>query len=150
MRYGIILITPPNIFNAEYNLNCNHIISAIYQVDDHAKALSKANRKTRDLGKKAKSQYAEMDAGTEEQAAQWKSFREDLTKQKPALVRCFIMWCLFSSKGKRQQDVQKAINTFGFNGLKLAVCKRMQLPYFLSSMPFMFSGNLQLILPCQR
>lgn len=132
-----------NIFNPDYNINCNYIITAIYKVDDHGKALSKANRKTRDLTKKAKSSYADMVAGTEEQAAQWKSFREDLTKQKTRSCKMLYNVILFSEKDKRQEDIEKTINTFGFNGLKLSVCKRMQMPYFLVSMPFMFTGNLQ-------
>ena len=132
-----------NVFKPEYIIPCNHIISAVYSVDERGKALSKANRKTRDLTKKAKSEYATLVAGTEEQAAQWKTFRDDLTKQKTRSVKMLYNVILFSKPGERAEDVESAKKTFSFNGLKLAVCKRMQIPYFFVSMPFMYTGNLQ-------
>ncbi|WP_230382706.1 type IV secretion system protein TraC [Piscirickettsia salmonis] len=132
-----------NIFNNEYGIHCNHIVSVVYRVDDHGKALGKANRKTRDLTKKSKSEYATLVAGTDEQAQQWRSFRDDLTKQKTRSCRMLYNVILFSKKSQRHDDVEAAINTHNFNGLKLSVCKHMQIPYFLASMPFMFTGYLQ-------
>ncbi|ALA26639.1 type IV secretion system protein TraC [Piscirickettsia salmonis] len=132
-----------NIFNSEYGIHCNHIVSVIYKIDDHGKALGKAGRKTRDLTKKAKSDFATLVPGTEEGAQQWKSFYNDLSKQTTRSCRMLYNVILFSEKGRRHEDVEAAINTHNFNGLKLSVCKHMQMPYFLASMPFMFTGNLQ-------
>ncbi|MCF6808560.1 type IV secretion system protein TraC [Thiotrichales bacterium 19S9-12] len=132
-----------NIFDTLYHINCNHIITAIYKLDEHGKALSKANRKTRDLTKKSRSDYATLVAGTEEQAQQWKSFREDLTKQKTRSCKMLYNVVLFSKPSKREVDVEKAKNAFNLPGIKLSVCKRMQMPYFLASMPFMFTNHLQ-------
>jgi len=132
-----------NIFNKEYGVNCNHIISVTYVLDSHQKALSKANHKTRDLTKKSKGDYKTVVAGVDEQLSQWQQFREDLNKQKTRACKMLYNVILFSKKGERQNDVAKAVNSFGLIGLKLCVPKRMQLPYFLASMPFMFTDNLK-------
>jgi conjugal transfer ATP-binding protein TraC len=132
-----------NIFDFEYSVPCNHIITATYLMDDQGKALTKANRKTRDLSKKANSSYATMVAGTEEQAQNWKSFREDLTKQKTGSCKMLYNVVLFSDPSSRLEDTVKTLNAFKNNALELSVCTRMQVPYFLSTMPFLFTNNLQ-------
>ena len=132
-----------NIFNSEYDIGCNHIISVIYKLDNHSRAQARASLKSRDLEKKSKSDYASFVSGTEEQARQWKAFKDDLTQKKTSSCKMLFNVILFSDKKNRVSDVEDAMNAFAFNGLNLSVCKRMQVPYFTVSMPFMFSDNLQ-------
>lgn len=131
-----------NIFHPEQSIPCNHVISVIYVVDEQARAEGRANRKTRDLDKKARSDYALRVAGTEEQANAWRTFRNDLAAQKTRAVKMLYTVVLFSRPHERARDVESARSTFAHNNIKLALCKRMQLPYFLVSMPFLFTGNL--------
>lgn len=131
-----------NIYHAEQFVPCNHIISVTYKLDDLAKAQGKANRKTRDLDKKAKSDYAIHVAGTDKQAHAWRKFRDDLASQKTRACKMLYNVILFSRPHEKARDVEAARNCFAYNGMKLALCRRMQFPYFLASMPFMFTGNL--------
>lgn len=132
-----------NVRYPEQSIPCNHIISVIYSVDETSKAQGRANRKTRDLDKKAKSEYALLVAGTEEQARAWRTFRDDLASQKTRAVKMLYNVVLFSRPSEAARDVAAATNVFSHNGIKLAQCKRLQLPYFLVSMPFFFTGYLQ-------
>ena len=131
-----------NIFHTEQSIPCNHIISVTYVVDEQARAQGRANRKTRDLDKKARSDYALHVAGTEEQARAWRTFRNDLSAQKTRSVKMLYNVLLFSRKEESARDVEAARSVFSYNGIKIALCKRMQLPYFLVSMPFLFTGKL--------
>ena len=131
-----------NIFHPEQSIPCNHIISVVYTVDELAKAEGRANRKTRDLDKKSRSDYALHVAGTEEQARAWRTFRDELSAQKTRAVKMLYNVVLFSRVDEVARDVEAARSAFAYNGIKLSLCRRMQLPYFLSSMPFLFTGNL--------
>ncbi len=131
-----------NIFHPEQTIPCNHIISVTYVVDEQARAEVRANRKTRDLDKKARSDYALNVAGTEEKARVWRTFREDLASQKTRSVKMLYNVVLFSRENEKERDVEAARSSFIYNGIKLALCKRLQLPYFLVSMPFLFTGKL--------
>lgn len=131
-----------NIFHPEQNIPCNHIISVVYVVDEQVKAQGRANRKTRDLDKKAKSDYALHVPGTEEQSHAWRNFRDDLSTGKTCSVKMLYNVLLFSRPDEKERDVEAAVSAFAYNGIKLALCRRMQLPYFLVSMPFLFTGNL--------
>ncbi|KTC71398.1 putative conjugative transfer protein TraC, partial [Legionella bozemanae] len=71
-----------NIFHPEQSIPCNHIISVTYLVDEQNKAQGRANRKTSDLDKKAKGDYALHVAGTEKKAREWRHFRDDLASGK--------------------------------------------------------------------
>ncbi|HAU1234347.1 TPA: type IV secretion system protein TraC [Legionella pneumophila] len=131
-----------NIFHPDKRISCNHIISVIYLVEEQGRAQGRANRKTRDLDKKSKSDYALNVAGTEEQARVWRTFRDDLSSQKTRSVKMLYNVVLFSRPHEKERDVEAARTVFAFNDIKLALCKRMQCPYFLVSMPFFFTGNL--------
>lgn len=132
-----------NIFNPEQSIRCNHLISVIYQVEDAQKAQGKANRKTRDLDKKSKSDYALHVAGTEEQARVWRRLRDDLASQKTSAVKMLYNVVLFSHPEHRARDVESAMGVYAYNDIKLALCNKLQLPYFLVSMPFLFTGHLK-------
>lgn len=131
-----------NIFHPDKSIPCNHIVSVTYLVDEPGKAQGRANRKTRDLDKKSKSDYALNVAGTETRARQWRTFRDDLAAQKTRSVKMLYNVVLFSRPHQSARDVESARLAYSYNGIKLAQCKRMQWPYFLVSMPFMFTGNL--------
>lgn len=131
-----------NIFHPEQSIPCNHIISVTYLIDEQGKAQGRANRKTRDLDKKAKSDYALHVAGTEAQAHAWRTFREDLSALKTGSVKMLYTLVLFSRVHEKERNVAAAISVYQYNGIELALCKRMQLPYFLVSMPFQFTGKL--------
>jgi len=131
-----------NIFHPDKSIPCNHIISVIYTIEEQAKAERRANHKTRDLDKKSKSDYAVNVAGTETQAREWRAFRDDLIAQKTRSVKMLYNVLLFSRPEEKERDVEAAKSTFAFNGIKLALSKRLQWPYFLASMPFFFTGNL--------
>lgn len=132
-----------NIFHPDQSIPCNHIISVIYQIDELAKAQGKANRKTRDLDKKAKSDYAVHVAGTEEQARAWREFRDDLVANRTRSCKMLYNVILFSRRSEFARDVEAARSSFSYNGIKLALCRRMQAPYFLASMPFLFTGQME-------
>ena len=131
-----------NILHPEQSIPCNHIISVTYLVDEQGKAQGRANRKTRDLDKKSKSDYALHVAGTENQAHAWRTFRDDLSAQKTRSVKMLYNVVLFSRTHEKEHNVAAAISVYKYNGIELALCKRMQLPYFLVSMPFLFTGRL--------
>lgn len=131
-----------NIFHPDKSIPCNHIVSVTYLVEEQGKAQGRANRKTRDLDKKLKSDYAVNVAGTETQARVWRTFRDDLSAQKTRSVKMLYNVVLFSRLHEKERDVEATRTAFAFNGIKLAQCKRMQWPYFLVSMPFFFTGNL--------
>lgn len=131
-----------NILHPEQSIPCNHIISVTYLVDEQGKAQGRANRKTRDLDKKSKSDYALHVAGTENQAHAWRTFRDDLSAQKTRSVKMLYNVVLFSRVHEKEHNVAAAISVYKYNGIELALCKRMQLPYFLVSMPFLFTGRL--------
>ena len=131
-----------NIFNPEQSIPCNHIISVVYVIDEQNRAQSRANRKTRDLDKKSKSDYALHVAGTEEKARAWRDFRDNLTTQKTRACKMLYNVVLFSRPDEKERDVEAAISAYAYNQVKLARVQRMQLPYFLVSMPFLFTGNL--------
>lgn len=131
-----------NIFHPSQSVPCNHIISVVYTVDQLSKAEGRANRKTRDLDKKAKSDYALHVANTEEQARAWRTFRDELSAQKTRAVKMLYNVVLFSRRDEVARDVEATRSVYAYNGIKLALCRRMQLPYFLASMPFLFTGNL--------
>jgi conjugal transfer ATP-binding protein TraC len=141
-RLGQGLNSSSNIFHPEQSIPCNHIISVVYAVDEQARAEGRANRKTRDLDKKARSDYAVRVAGTTDQAKEWRTFQKELAAQKTRAVKMLYNVVLFSRPGERARDVEAARSTFAHNNIKLALCKRMQLPYFLVSMPFLFTGHL--------
>lgn len=132
-----------NIYEKNASVNCNHILSVTYKVEGQAKAQYKANRKTNSLNKKANSQYAVKVAGTVDLANQWKSFRDNLTLKKTKSVKVLYNLVLFSKVEEQGQDIQLAKTAFAYSGIQLTLCKRQQLPYFLASMPFMFSGHLE-------
>ncbi|STX84877.1 type-IV secretion system protein TraC [Legionella donaldsonii] len=132
-----------NIFEPEQSICCNHLISVIYSIDEPLKAQTRANRKTRDLDKKAKSDYALRVAGTEEQARDWRYFRDDLVSQKTGAVKMLYNLLLFSRPQEKERDIESARSAFRYNGIKLGLPKNLQLPYFLVSMPFLYTGNLQ-------
>ena len=132
-----------NIFHPEQSVPCNHIISVIYQVDEPLKAQGRANRKTRGLDKKAKSDYALLVAGTEEQARVWRTFRDDLSAQKTRAVKMLYNVILFSRPKDAARDTEATKSVFAYNGIKLAPATRLQLPYFLASMPFLFTAHLE-------
>ena len=131
-----------NIFAPQKNIACNHIISVTYVVEEQAKAETKANRKTADLDKKAKSSYALQVAGTEKKAKEWRAFREELSTQKTRSVKMLYNVVLFSKPEKTAHHLEAAINTFSYNKIQLGLCRRMQMPYFLSTLPFLFTGRL--------
>ncbi|STX81259.1 type-IV secretion system protein TraC [Legionella busanensis] len=130
------------IFEKGQNIPCNHIISVIYKVDKQASALTRANRKTRDLDKKAKSEYAIQVAGTEEQAKTWRAFREDLASHKTKAVKMLYNVILFSRPHEKSRDIEAARTVFSYNHITLSLIKHMTMPYFLVSMPFMFTNHL--------
>lgn len=132
-----------NIFHPEQSVPCNHIVSVIYKVEESLKAQGRANRKTRGLDKKAKSDYALLVAGTEEQARAWRTFRDDLSAHKTRSVKMLYNVILFSRPHEAARDVEAAKSVFAYNGIKLALATRMQLPYLLASMPFQFTGKLE-------
>ena len=132
-----------NVFHPEQRIPCNHIISVTYLVDEQLRAQGRANRKTRDLDKKSRSDYALNVAGTEEQARSWRTFRDDLSSLKTRSVKMLYNVVLFSRPKERARDVEATRSAFAYNGIKLGLCKRMQLPYFLTSMPFLFTNHLQ-------
>ena len=131
-----------NIFHPEQSIPCNHIISVVYKVDEALKAQGRANRKTRDLDKKSKSDYALLVAGTEDQARAWRSFRDDLSTQKTRSVKMLYNVILFSRPTEVARDIEATKSVFQYNGIKLALCARLQWPHFLASMPFLFTANL--------
>ena len=131
-----------NIFSPEQSIPCNHIVCVTYLVDEPVKAQGRANRKTKDLDKKAKSDYALHVAGTEKQAQTWRSFRTDLAAQKTRSVKMLYNVVLFSRAHEKERDLEAARSVYAYNGIKLALSKRMQLPYFLASMPFSFTGHV--------
>ena len=131
-----------NIFHPEQTIPCNHIISVIYKVEESLKAQGKANRKTRDLNKKAKSDYALHVAGTENQAYNWRTFRDDLASQKTRACRILYNVLLFSKGENRERDVEATRSAFAYNGIKLALSRFLQKPYFLVSLPFQFTNHL--------
>ena len=131
-----------NIFSKEQRIQCNHIISVIYKVEDQAKAISKTNRKTRDLDKKANSEYAVNVAGTEKKAQIHREFREDLVSNNTRSVKMLYNVMLFSRPEDKERDVESAIHVFSCNKLGLALIKGMQPSYFLVSMPFLYTNNL--------
>lgn len=131
------------IFDKGQNIPCNHIISVTYKVDKQSSAISRANRKTRDLNKKAKGEYALHVAGTDEQAKNWKAFREDLSKHKTKAVNMLYNVILFSRVDEKSRDVEATRAVFNHNRITLSLVKHMVLPYFMVSMPFMFTNNLQ-------
>lgn len=132
-----------NVYEQGQSIQCNHIISVTYKVDDQAQAFSRANRKTRDLDKKANSAYAVNVAGTEKQAKTWRRFREELDDHKTKAVKMLYNVLLFSRPPEVERDVESAISVFRYNDLQLAKVKNMVLPYFLASMPFMFTNHLE-------
>ena len=132
-----------NVFEPNQSIQCNHIISVIYKVDDQAKALQRTNRKARDFSNKAQSAYAKNVAGTEKQASTWNAFREELSSHKTSAVRMLYNVILFSREGEVEEDVESAISVYAYNGLKLAQVKNMVLPYFLVSLPFMYTNHLE-------
>lgn len=132
-----------NVYEQGQSIQCNHIISVTYKVDDQARALSRANRKTRDLDKKAKSAYAINVAGTEKQARVWRTFREDLADHKTKAVKMLYNVILFSRPNEAEKDVESAVSVFRYNNLQVSLTKNMVLPYFLVSMPFMFTNHLE-------
>ena len=131
-----------NIFHPDKSIPCNHILSVTYLVEEQGKAQGRANRKTRDLDKKSKSDYALNVAGTETQAREWRTFRDDLSAQKTRSVKMLYNVVLFSRPHEKDRDMEAARTVYQFNDIKLAQCKLMQGPYFLVSMPFFFTGNL--------
>lgn len=131
-----------NIFHPDQSIPCNHIISVTYLVEEQGRAQGRANRKTRDLDKKSKSDYALRVAGTENQAHAWRTFRDDLSAQKTRSVKMLYNVVLFSRAHEKERDVEAARSAYSYNGIKLALCKRLQSPYFLVSMPFLFTGHL--------
>ena len=131
-----------NVNNPEQSIPCNHIISVTYVIDEQNRAQGRANRKTRDLDKKSKSDYALHVAGTEEQARTWRTFRDDLASQKTRSCKMLYNVVLFSRPGEQARDVEATVSAYAYNGIKLSRFKRMQLPYFLVSMPFLFTNNL--------
>lgn len=132
-----------NIFEKHATITCNHIVSVIYKSENQAKAQFIANRKTSSLNKKANSKYAMNVTGTIERAKQWKKFRDDLNLKKTKSIKMLYNLVLFSKPENQGRDVQNAKLTFAYSGIQLSVCKWMQAPYFLVSMPFMFSGYLE-------
>lgn len=131
-----------NIRDPHKSIPCNHIISVTYRVEEQGKAQTRANRKTRDLDKKAKSDYAVHVAGTEQQADQWKAFRNDLSSDRCASVKMLYNVILFSRPEEKERDVAAAISVFNYNAIKLSKPRCLQWPYFLVSMPFFFTNNL--------
>ncbi|MFO3571922.1 type IV secretion system protein TraC [Legionella pneumophila serogroup 1] len=132
-----------NIFHPEQSIPCNHIISVTYLVDEQNKAQGRANRKTSDLDKKAKGDYALHVAGTEKKAREWRHFRDDLASGKTRSCKMLYNVVLFSRRSEYARDVEAARTCFSYNGIKLALSRRMQSPYFLATLPFLFTNHLQ-------
>lgn len=132
-----------NIFYPEQSIPCNHIISVTYKLDEQAKAQGRANRKTNDLDKKSKGDYALQVAGTEKKAREWRAFREDLASGKTRSCKMLYNVVLFSRRSEYARDIEAAITCFSYNDIKLAQSRRLQSPYFLVSMPFLFTNNLE-------
>ena len=132
-----------NIHHPDQCVPCNHIISVTYQLDEPVRAQNKANRKTWDLDKKARTDYAVHVAGTTEQAKAWRTFREDLSANKTRAAKMLYSVVLFSKPKQRVFDVEAARSAFKYNGLTLMVGRRLQLPYFLSTFPFLYTNHLE-------
>ncbi len=132
-----------NVEFPEQSIPCNHIISVIYQIDEQTKAQRRANRKTGDLDKKAKGDYALAVAGTEKKAKEWKTFRDDLASEKTRSCRMLYNVIFFSKPNECARDIEAARSCFAYNGIKLALSRRLQAPYFLASMPFQFTNHLE-------
>ncbi|KTD47444.1 putative conjugative transfer protein TraC [Legionella quinlivanii] len=132
-----------NVFHPEQSIPCNHIISVTYLIEEQTKAQGRANRKTGDLDKKAKGDYALHVAGTEKKAREWRHFRDDLAAGKTRSCRMLYNLVLFSRPSEQARDLEAARVCFSYNGIKLALSRRMQPPYFLASMPFLFTNHLQ-------
>lgn len=131
-----------NIDSPEQSIPCNHIISVTYKVVESSKAQNKANRKAGSLDKKAKSQYANVVANTEKLASQWRIYRDDLVGQQTRAVKMLYNVILFSRPEEKERDVEVARSAFLYSGIRLGLCKRFQINYFLASMPFMFTGKM--------
>lgn len=132
-----------NIFHPEQSIPCNHIISVTYQIEEQTKAQGRANRKTSDLDKKAKGDYALHVAGTEKKAREWRHFRDDLASGKTRSCKMLYNVVLFSRRSDYARDVEAARACFAYNGIKLALSRRLQSPYFLVTLPFLFTNHLQ-------
>ncbi|HEM6962640.1 TPA: type IV secretion system protein TraC [Legionella pneumophila] len=132
-----------NILFSDQSIPCNHIISVTYQIDEQNKAQSRANRKTSDLDKKAKGDYALHVAGTEKKAREWRAFRDDLASGKTRSCKMLYNVILFSRRSEYARDVASAMSCFAYNSIKLGISRRMQTPYFMASIPFMFTNHLQ-------
>lgn len=132
-----------NIFEKHASITCNHIISVIYKSENQAKAQFVAKRKASSYAKKANSAYGFNVSGTEEKAREWKRYRDNLNLKKTKSVKMLYTVILFSDIEHQGRDVQNAKMTFAYSGIPLALCKYMHAPYFLASMPFMFSGYLE-------
>jgi conjugal transfer ATP-binding protein TraC len=132
-----------NIHHPDQCVPCNHIISVTYQLEEPVRAQNKANRKTWDLDKKSKTDYAVHVAGTTKQATAWRTFREDLAANKTRACKMLYNVLLFSKPEQRVFDVEAARSAFKYNGLTLMVSRRLQLPYFLASLPFLYTNHLE-------
>ncbi len=132
-----------NIFELEQSIPCNHIISVIYKVDDQTRAYTRANIKTRDLSKKAKSNYAMYVSNTSELASNWESFRDDLGSGKTKSVKMLYNVIIYSEPEKRLHDVEMTQSVFNYNGIKIHAVDRLQKPYLFVSLPFMFTGFME-------
>ena len=132
-----------NVSFPEQNIPCNHIISVTYKVEEQNKAQGRAARKTSDLDKKSKGDYAVQVAGTEKKAKAWRTFREELSSGKTRACKMLYNVVLFSRSSEYARDVEAARTCFSYNGIKLALSRRLQSPYFLVTLPFLFTNNLQ-------
>ena len=131
-----------NVFYPSQSIPCDHIISVTYKVDEVSRASNKANRKTRSLSKKMGTDYEVQVANAGSQAQTWRTFRNELDSQKVGSVHMLYNLILFSRPSERENDVEAARTTFSYNNIKISSVSRGQMPYFLSSMPFQFTGNL--------
>lgn len=132
-----------NVFYPSQSIPCNHIISVTYKVDEVSRASNKANRKTRQLSKKMGTDYEVQVANVSSQAHTWKAFRDDLASQRVGSVKMLYNLILFSRLSSRENDVEAARTTYSYNNIKISTVSRGQVPYFLSSMPFLFTNNLE-------
>lgn len=125
------------------NIQCPHVIVMVYRLEEIRKTKDKAKRKTKDLKKKQSSDYRDQDSSVDEQSQIWRDHRLQVEKGAARTVNCAYFVLLYSRPKERRIDVAMCRETFVASELRLGVAKRLQLPYFLASLPFMFSGEME-------
>lgn len=125
------------------NIQCPHVTVMIYRLEAIRKTKDKAKRKTKDLKKKQGSDYRDQDTSVDEQSQVWREHRLQVEKGEARTVNCAYFVLLYSRPKERRLDVAMCRETFGLSGLRMGIAKRLQLPYVLAALPFMFSGEME-------